>query len=155
MQKIYDALPGHARGESENEFIITDIPDAPKVVQAWGQGGCRTVLEVVGNPSALTLSLSLLAPSGILSSCGVHQAHQIPFTGRELYNRNVSLEFGRCSAHSIFVPAVELLLRRRDVLGAIGESGVVDRIVPLSDAVRAYEAFEKGVYGKVVFDPWT
>jgi hypothetical protein len=57
--------------------------------------------------------------------------------------------------HSIFVAAVELLLRRRDVLGAIGESGVVDRIVPLSDAVRAYEAFEKGVYGKVVFDPWT
>lgn len=67
----------------------------------------------------------------------------------------MSLEFGRCSAHSFFVPAVELLLRRRDVLGAIGESGVVDRIVPLSDAVRAYEAFEKGVYGKVVFDPWT
>jgi hypothetical protein len=46
-------------------------------------------------------------------------------------------------------------LRRRDVLGTIGESGVVDRIVPLSDAVRAYEAYEKGEYGKVVFDPWT
>ena len=57
--------------------------------------------------------------------------------------------------HSVFVAAVELLLRRRDVLGAIGESGVVDRIVPLSDAVRAYEAYEKGEYGKVVFDPWT
>ena len=67
----------------------------------------------------------------------------------------MSLEFGRCSVHSLFVAAVELLLRRKDVLGAIGGSGVVDRIVPLNDAVRAYEAFEKGVYGKVVFDPWT
>ena len=47
MQKIYDALPGHARGKSGDEFIVTDISDAPKVVQAWGQGGCRAVLEVL------------------------------------------------------------------------------------------------------------
>jgi hypothetical protein len=47
MQKIYDVLPSHARGQPENEFIIADIPDAPKVVQAWGQGGCRAVLEVL------------------------------------------------------------------------------------------------------------
>ena len=57
--------------------------------------------------------------------------------------------------HSVFVAAMELLLRRRDILGTIGESGVVDRIAPLSDAVRAYEAYEKGECGKVVFDPWT
>jgi len=155
MQKIYDALPGHARGQSGNEFIVADISDAPKVIQAWGQGGCRAVLEIVGKPLALTLSLALLAPSGVISSCGVHQAPQMPFTGRELYDRNATLEFGRCSVHSVFVAAMELLLRRRDVLGTIGESGVVDRIVPLSDAVRAYEAYEKGEYGKVVFDPWT
>lgn len=47
MQKIYDALPGHARGQSGNEFIVADISDAPKVVQVWGQGGCRAVLEVL------------------------------------------------------------------------------------------------------------
>ena len=46
MQKIYDALPGHAKGQSANEFIVADISDAPNVVQAWGQGGCRAVLEV-------------------------------------------------------------------------------------------------------------
>ena len=43
MQKIYDALPGHARGQSGNEFIVADISDAPKVVQALGPGrmSCR------------------------------------------------------------------------------------------------------------------
>jgi hypothetical protein len=46
MQKIYDVLPGHARGQSGNEFIVADISDAQKVDQAWGQGGCRAVLEV-------------------------------------------------------------------------------------------------------------
>jgi hypothetical protein len=55
---------------------------------------------------------------------------------------------------SVLVAAMGLLLRRRDVLGVIGESGVVDRVIPLSDAVGAYEAFDKGIYGKVVFDPW-
>ena len=58
MQKIYDALPGHARGQSGNEFVIADISDAPKVVQAWGDG-CRTVLEVLiiavgAGPAVLT-----------------------------------------------------------------------------------------------------
>jgi threonine dehydrogenase-like Zn-dependent dehydrogenase len=109
----------------------------------------------VGTPAALTLSLALLAPSGVLSSCGVHQAFHIPFTGRELYNRNVNLEFGRCSVRSVVVAAAGLLWRNRFVLGAIGEGGVVDRVIPLSDAVGAYEAFDQGVYGKVVFDPWT
>jgi hypothetical protein len=47
MQKIYDALPGHAKGQPGSEFIVADISDAPKVVQAWGQGGCRAVLEVL------------------------------------------------------------------------------------------------------------
>ncbi|KAI0002547.1 chaperonin 10-like protein, partial [Russula compacta] len=155
MQKIYDALPEGARGKPGDEFVIADISDVSKVVRAWGRDGCHAVLEVVGTPSALTLSLALLAPSGVLSSCGVHQASQIPFTGRELYNRNVTLEFGRCSVRSVFVAATELLLRRRDVLGVIGESGVIDRVIPLTDAVRAYEAFDKGVYGKVVFNPWT
>lgn len=47
MQKIYDALPGHAKGQSGNELIVADISGAPKIVQAWGQGGCRAVLEVL------------------------------------------------------------------------------------------------------------
>jgi hypothetical protein len=49
MQKIYDALPWDARGDSGNEFVVADIADAPKIVQAWGRGGCRTVLEVTRN----------------------------------------------------------------------------------------------------------
>ena len=36
-------------------------------------------------------------------------------------------------------------------------SGVVDRVIRLADAVRAYECSKKkeGKYGKVVFNPWT
>lgn len=64
-------------------------------------------------------------------------------------------QFGRCNVYSIFVAAVGLLLRGRDVLGTIlGEFVMADRAIPLSDAVGSYEAFEKVVYGEVVFDLW-
>ena len=46
MQKIYDALPEGAKGKPGDEFVITGIPDASKVVRAWGRDGCHTVLEV-------------------------------------------------------------------------------------------------------------
>jgi len=46
-QKFYDALPGDARGTSADEFIVADIADAPKSVQARGRGGCHIVLEVL------------------------------------------------------------------------------------------------------------
>ncbi|KAI0260723.1 chaperonin 10-like protein [Gloeopeniophorella convolvens] len=154
MQKIYDTLPGDAKGVPENQFIVADTAEAPNLVQAWGRGGCHAVLEVVGSPSALTLALALLVPSGVLSSCGVHQADQIPFTGRELYDRNASLEFGRCNVRSLLSPAIGLLRRRKDVLGTIGEGGVIERIAPLGDAIASYDAYEKGLCGKVIFDPW-
>lgn len=32
--------------------------------------------------------------------------------------------------------------------------GVVERVIPLGRAVEAYEKFERGEWGKVVFDPW-
>lgn len=32
--------------------------------------------------------------------------------------------------------------------------GVVERVIPLSRVAEAYEKFERGEWGKVVFDPW-
>jgi hypothetical protein len=33
----------------------------------------------------------------------------MPFTGRQLYNKNVSLDFGRCPARAMFPMAFDLL----------------------------------------------
>ncbi|KAA1472364.1 alcohol dehydrogenase [Dentipellis sp. KUC8613] len=131
------------------EFHIVDPDEARVLVREWGGGGCHAVLEVVGTPLALTLSHGLLAPYGILSSCGVHQAPALPFTGREMYNSNMTLEFGRCNVRSLSVSATGLLVRQQGAL-----SKVVERIVPLTNAVEAYERFESGEWGKVVFNVW-
>ncbi|KAI0031854.1 chaperonin 10-like protein [Vararia minispora EC-137] len=151
-QAMYDIV---AKAENmRGEFCVADGDEAKDVVKQWGRGGCHAVLEVVGHPSALSLSLALLGPVGIISSCGVHQAPAIPFTGRELYNANATLEFGRCSVRAVFPAALRLLLKRRDIFGIIGDSGLVERVVGLDDAPEAYEKFNRGEWGKVVFDPW-
>ncbi|KAI0050827.1 hypothetical protein FA95DRAFT_1555324 [Auriscalpium vulgare] len=149
MQEVYDSLPPDARGAQDSQFVVADIEESKAVVNGWGRKGCHAVLEVVGNPAALTLSLDLLAPSGVISSCGVHQAPPLPFTGRTMYNYNVSLEFGRCSVRAVLGAAAGLLLRRRDAF-----EGLVERVLPLSHAPEAYARFEKGEWGKVAFDPW-
>ena len=42
-------------------------------------------------------------------SVGVHGEPPLPFTGRQCYNKNISLDFGRCPARAMFPPAFDLL----------------------------------------------
>ncbi|KAK0475821.1 alcohol dehydrogenase [Armillaria novae-zelandiae] len=154
MEAVYSKISPDGRGSGE--FIVASIEDAKTKVQAWTSGvGCTAVLEVVGNNSALSLAYDLVRDFGAIISVGVHGANQVPFTGRQLYNKNVSLEFGRCPARTMFPPAFELLVKRQDVFGGVGDlSNLVDRIVGFDQAPEMYRAFEKGDVGKVIFDPW-
>jgi threonine dehydrogenase-like Zn-dependent dehydrogenase len=109
----------------------------------------------VGNNSALSLAYDLVRAFGTIVSVGVHQGSTVPFTGRQLYNKNVSFDFGRCPAHAMFPLAFELLVKRQDVFGGVGvDASLIDRIVKLEDAAEYYQSFEEGRVGKVLFDPW-
>lgn len=114
-----------------------------------------TSRQVVGNNSALTLAYDIVRPFGIISSVGVHQEPPLPFTGRDVYNKNVSFDFGRCPVRAMFPIALEILLKRQDVFGGIGEeASLIDRIVSFDEAPQVYEDFDKGRCGKILFDPW-
>lgn len=81
----------------------------------------------------------------------------IDIPGKFLYNKNVSLTFGRCPVRAIFPFALELLLKRQDIFATIGDdTGLIDRIVGMDDetAKESYAKFEKGLCGKVLFEPW-
>lgn len=55
----------------------------------------------------------------------------------------------------MFPFALEILLKRQDVFGDVGqETSLIDRVVSIDDAVDSYEKFDKGLCGKVLFDPW-
>ncbi|EJD38236.1 GroES-like protein [Auricularia subglabra TFB-10046 SS5] len=129
------------------EFVAPDA--APE--KAFGG-----VLEVVGNNSALSLAYKLIKPWGVITSVGVHNHEKIvPLAGGALYDKNVSLTFGRCPVRALLPLAADLLLRRREIFAALGtETALVERIVPLAQAREAYDLFDRGVWGKVLFDPW-
>jgi threonine dehydrogenase-like Zn-dependent dehydrogenase len=111
--------------------------------------------EVVGNTSALRLAYDLVRPFGCINSVGVHSNNAVPYKGVELYDKNVSLDFGRCPVRAMFPMALELLLKRQDVLGSVGgETSLVEKVVGFDDAAQIYDDFNKGKCGKVLFDPW-
>lgn len=136
--------------------VVADIEEGKQLVKEWTHGiGCNAVLEVVGNNSALSLAYEVVRPFGVISSVGVHQAPPVPFTGRDVYNKNVSFDFGRCPVRAMLPIAAALLLKRQDVFGGVGEPvSLIDRIASFNDAVEIYEVFDKGGCGKILFDPW-
>lgn len=130
------------------EFIACDINTAESLVS----NSCEAVLEVVGHPSALTLAYTLVRPFGLITSIGVHPDATLPFTGRQLYAKNVSLDFGRCPVRAMFDQAFRILIKRQDVF--IGSQGLVEKVVSIEEAKEWYKEFEAGRVGKVLFDPW-
>jgi len=112
----------------------------------------------------------------VIVSVGVHGEPPLPFTGRQCYNKNISIDFGRCPARAMFPPAFDLLgesqlnsnaiysffkernpltVKRQDIFGGVGQpASLIDRVVDFSQAAESYRAFDKGEVGKVIFDPW-
>lgn len=79
----------------------------------------------------------------------------MPFMGRDMYNKNISFDFGRCPVRAMLPIASKILLKRQDVFGSIGEEcSLIEKVVSLDDAAESYELFDKGKCGKILFDPW-
>ncbi|OSC97355.1 hypothetical protein PYCCODRAFT_1419555 [Trametes coccinea BRFM310] len=154
MQAIYDAID--STGKGGGRFAIASIEDGKNLAANWTNGaGCNAVLEIVGNNSALTLAYEVVRPFGIISSVGVHQEPPLPFNGRDVYNKNVSFDFGRCPVRAMFPIALDVLLKRQDVFGGVGtDSSLIEKVVALDQAVDMYKLFDKGDCGKILFNPW-
>ncbi|KAG5648439.1 hypothetical protein DXG03_005013 [Asterophora parasitica] len=154
MKAVYDAID--AAGKGTGEFEVLSADDAKALVNKWTEGvGCNAVLEVVGHPSALTTAYDLVRPFGAIVSVGVHGEPPLPLTGGQLYDKNVSLDFGRCPSRAMFPLAFDLLVKRQDVFGGVGTpASLIDRVVGFEEATDIYRAFDKGDVGKVIFNPW-
>lgn len=63
------------------------------------------------------------------------------------YDKNIHLKMGRCPVRSIFPQALEMLKRIQGKLAFMTEN-----IMGLTDAVIAYERFNKMEVQKVIFD---
>ncbi|KAG6907856.1 hypothetical protein DXG01_007120 [Tephrocybe rancida] len=154
MKAVYEAIGESGKGTGE--FVVLSAEDAKAYIdKSTGGVGCTAVLEVVGHPDALASAYDLVRAFGVIVSVGVHGAPPVPFTGRQLYNKNVSFDFGRCPARAMFPAAFDLLVKRQDVFGAVGKpASLIDRVVGINTAAESYRAFDKGEVGKVIFNLW-
>ncbi|EEH36497.1 alcohol dehydrogenase [Paracoccidioides lutzii Pb01] len=108
--------------------------------------GADVVIEVVGLSPALKMGFELLRPWGIISSVGVHNG-EIPWTGNQAYGKNLKIQMGRCPIRSIFPQALEMLKKTQHLLGFMA-----DTIMPLSQAEKGYDIFDKMKVQKVIFE---
>lgn len=126
------------------------------VARATDGRGADAVLEVVGHESAVLTGLSLVRPYGALSSVGVH-TRPINLDGNALYDKNVRMQFGRCSVRHFFPCALNVLKANLDLF-----RGFVENKVDLKDAEKVrhplemtntqyYALFEQGKVAKTVF----
>ncbi|KAH8423281.1 alcohol dehydrogenase family protein [Aspergillus melleus] len=108
--------------------------------------GADAVIEVVGLSPALRTAFDLLRPWGTISSVGVHNA-EIPWDGNEAYGKNLRVQMGRCPVRSVSPQALEVLKKNQHLLGFMTE-----KIMPLSQAVEAYDLFNAMKVQKVIFE---
>lgn len=104
-----------------------------RVLELTEGRGADAVIEVVGLSPALRTGFELLRPFGTISSVGVHNgevsqypvlksdilAHsvQIPWDGNDAYNKNLTVQMGRCPVRSVSAQALEVLKRNQHKLG--------------------------------------
>ncbi|KAK0753487.1 chaperonin 10-like protein [Schizothecium vesticola] len=118
-----------------------------RVKEVTGRRGADAVIEVVGLSPALRTAFDLLRPFGSISSIGVHNA-EIPWSGDEAYGKNLRLQMGRCPVRTVAQDALKVLVKNQDKF-----SFMFEKIMPLSNAVEAYDLFDKMKVQKVVFTP--
>lgn len=119
--------------------VNIDKEDAVKRINSeTGGRGVDGVIEAVGSSSPLKLAFDLVRPGGILGSVGVQAFDQLPFSPPDLYDKNVTLKFGRCSARHYIDKVLPLIDQMPcDVLD------VVTHHFPLSEAKEAYRIFDE------------
>ncbi|KAJ0420057.1 chaperonin 10-like protein [Aspergillus carlsbadensis] len=117
-----------------------------RVLELTEGRGADAVIEVVGLSPALKMGFDLLRPWGVISSVGVHNG-EIPWNGSEAYGKNVTLQMGRCPVRSVSDAALEVLKKNQHLLGFMTE-----HIMPLSQAVEAYDIFDAMKVQKVIFE---
>ncbi|KAJ5805511.1 uncharacterized protein N7503_003113 [Penicillium pulvis] len=118
-----------------------------RVLELTDGRGADAVIEVVGLSPALRTAYDLLRPWGTISSVGVHNA-EIPWGGADAYNKNLTVQMGRCPVRSVAPQALEILKKNQHKLGFMTE-----KMMPLSQAVEAYELFNAMKVQKVIFLP--
>jgi threonine dehydrogenase-like Zn-dependent dehydrogenase len=115
------------------------------VAAATGGIGADAVIEASGSPAALSASLELVRPQGVVSVVGAHFEPDFPLNNALMFEKEITVSF------AIGNPGRD----RERLLGMIEEgalrpSAVLTDTMPLDAAADAYRAFDAREATKVV-----
>lgn len=81
---------------------------------------------------------------------GVHGG-EMPITAADCYNKNLTIQFGRCSVRAVFEDALAALLRNKSKIESLNFLDVTLKGLDASYK-SALERFDKGEVNKVVMN---
>lgn len=133
-----------ALAEAYGAEALDPGPDgaAGTIREATEGRGADAVLEAVGTPEASRAAFDLARPGATLVAVGVHTEPHLAVTPEELYDKNLTYRAGRCPARSLLDRALALVRSGRHPFERI-----VSHRMPLADAPRAYEVFDRKLDG--------
>jgi len=118
---------------------------AESIAEATGGLGADAVIEASGAPAALTSTLELVRPQGVICVVGAHFEPDFPLNNALMFEKEITLTF------AIGNPGRDrerLLAMIQE--GALRPSAVISDTLPLDDAPAAYRAFDAREATKVV-----
>lgn len=123
-----------------------DSTDA--IMDITGGRGADYVIEAVGNTEAFYQCLAAVAPGGTVSAVGVFR-EPVELQMQFLMIKNISIKMGL--ANLIHMKKLVNLIQN----GKLDVTPIITHILPLSEAQRGYEIFDKKLDGaiKVIFKP--
>ena len=143
---VIDAVGMEAHGSPIGKLMQTMAGLLPDPLQ-------RKLIETAGvdRLHALNLAIELVRRGGTISVSGVYGGMADPMPMMTLFDKQIQLRMGQANVLR-WVPEIMPLLMDGDPLGA---EGFASHRVPLEDAPRAYEQFQKKEDGhfKVVLNP--
>lgn len=118
---------------------------AESIAEATGGLGADAVIEASGAPAALTSTLELVRPQGVICVVGAHFESDFPLNNALMFEKEITLTF------AIGNPGRDrerLLAMIQE--GALRPSAVISDTLPLDEAPAAYRAFDAREATKVV-----
>lgn len=110
-----------------------------EVVNEYTEGrGFDGVMEAVGSAATMKLAFEMVRPGGILASVGVQAYEQLPFNPPDLYDKNITMRFGRCPARSYMEKLIPLVQTKHPDLTTI-----ITHTFSLDEGVEAYRLFDE------------
>jgi threonine dehydrogenase-like Zn-dependent dehydrogenase len=112
--------------------------------------GADVVIDAVGATEAYASALEIVRRGGRVVVVGVYTSQHVELQLGVAWIRGISLVFaGETPVHSLWRRTMD-----RVADGTLDPTPLISHRLPISDAARGYDLFERRLATKVVLDPW-